>query len=188
MIYMPRKTKLKAELEQKRLEVIKALVKEGYSANKIQKKLQEMGMGMKRQRLLEIVRELRGAKKREVTRVPKELEQKRIRIVREMVYEGYSANKIQKALRKMGMGMGWSRLLKLVKLFKEKLVQVAVYGTVNGRTRRIEIIGLSGAELYQAVKKAVKYAPKKRFAKVRGKDIDKVLSDEEWDDRPLVVS
>ncbi|MEM1793281.1 MAG: hypothetical protein QXE92_03475, partial [Thermofilaceae archaeon] len=165
---MPRKKT--EELERKRIEVIKELVNEGYSANKIQKKLQEMGMGMKRQRLLEIVRELRGTKKREVRRVPKELEQKRIKVIREMTYEGYSANKIQKALQKMGLGMGRQRLLKLVRYFKEKLVQVAVYGTVKGKTRRVEIIGLSGSELYQAVKKAVKKAPKARFVKVRGKD------------------
>jgi hypothetical protein len=66
---MPKTKRKPKGISPKTKRAIKAYVKQGYSANKIQKKLQTQGLGIQRKRLLAEVRKVKGAK-------PKALPQK----------------------------------------------------------------------------------------------------------------
>ena len=70
-----KKSKLKREKQLKR---IKELVEEGYSANKIQEILKDEELGMKRQKLLGIIREIKGVKKKKHAKkhIPKKYRKK----------------------------------------------------------------------------------------------------------------
>jgi len=69
---------------------------------------------------------------------------------------------------------------------------VAVYGTVDGETRRVEMSG-TDRSLYNAMACLIKHPPKKRFLRVLA---DKIVAlprgyldyEEEWDERPEVIS
>lgn len=136
-------------------------------------------------------------------------EAKRERLIKNYVKQGLSANEIQKRLQKRGLGMRRKRLLAVVRMYKgvskkphpEKYVpkwtllkykRVAVYGLVDGQSRRAEIYG-TGRSLYQVMQIAVKHPPKKRFLKetanrvlVSPKDYFDIRA--VWDDLPEVES
>ncbi len=69
---------------------------------------------------------------------------------------------------------------------------IAVYGTVQGKSRRVEMSG-TGRSLYNAMLYVGKHPPKKRFLRILA---DKIILfprryldfDEKWDDRPKVIS
>ncbi|MGP3705244.1 MAG: hypothetical protein ACKD6O_08150, partial [Candidatus Bathyarchaeota archaeon] len=107
------------------------------------------------------------------------------------------------------LGMRRKRLLAVVRRVKgvrkkphpEKYVpkwvllkgkRVAVYGTVDGESRRAEVYG-KGRELYKVMQVAVKHPPKKRFLK---ETASSVLASPKgyfdiravWDERPEVES
>ncbi|MEM3829939.1 MAG: hypothetical protein QXP36_12125 [Conexivisphaerales archaeon] len=136
-------------------------------------------------------------------------EEEREKVIREGVRRGYSANQIQRELQKRGLGMRRKRLLAVVRRVKgvrkkphaEKYVpkwilargkRVAVYGTVEGQSRRAEIYG-KGRSLYQVMQVAVKHPPKKRFLK---ETANRVLASPKdyfdiravWDERPEIES
>lgn len=130
---------------------IRKEAKEGKSANQIQKDLQEHHMGMKRQRLLEYVREYKGQK-------PKAEPSK------------YTPKKYRRA-----------RVVRHIEIGKK----LAVYGSVNWQSRRVQMSG-SGKELYSAMMLVGKHPPKKRFLTTNAKNIienpDEYLDmEEEWD-------
>ena len=52
--------KFKVDSKKQRVKVIRTYVKQGYSANKIQKKLQKQGLGIQRKKLLAEVRKIKG--------------------------------------------------------------------------------------------------------------------------------
>lgn len=143
---------------------------------------------------------------------------KQIKIIREGVEKGFSANKIQKILKSKGLGMrrktllGWVRKIKGVKKkpspskyvprkykvvakakrVKVSRVRVAVYGIVNNEGKRIEIEGNPKA-VGKAVALAVKNPPKKKIVHAKAeKLVQKPLvylnKEEEWDTRPEVES
>jgi len=131
----------------------------------------------------------------------------RKRLIREYVKKNYSANSIQKELQKKGLGMRRKDLLREVRRFRrvakksepEKYIprkyrlvapikQIAVYGTVRGVSRRIEMYG-TGGELYSAMVRVSKYPPEKRFVRCHAGVVEKYLDfDERWDEHPEVLS
>jgi hypothetical protein len=139
--------------EDLRNKLIRELAKKGYSANRIQKELQKIGLGMRRQELLKKVREAKEVKKKP-----------------------YPAKYIPK---------------KYLRKYRERIEiakKIAIYGTVDGKSRRIEMWG-NRFELYEAVKVAIKHPPVERFTQTPAYRVDDVVDwSEEWDDRPLIKS
>lgn len=115
--------------------------------------------------------------------------------VRMYVAKGYSANRIQRELQKRGLGFRRKDLLKMVRevrgeeyrrLYAAK--RVALYGAVEGESRRLEIYG-SGKQLYRAMQDAVEHPPKKRWVTCHAKEVGKFLDwFRSWDYRPEVLS
>lgn len=131
--------------------LIRIYTEKHYSANLIQKKLREKGLGMRRKELLAKIRELKGASKRPYP-------------------EKYIPTKYRK-VRIVPSGK-W----------------IAVYGTVDGESRRLEMGG-SGRALYNAMLRVAKHPPKKRFARCYASEVPYILDyDMEWDEHPAVVS
>jgi hypothetical protein len=122
-----------------------------------------------------------------------------------------TANQIQKDLSQHHMGMRRQKLLGYVREFKgqppkaEQLKytpetyarvkrmgffgkQIAVYGTVHGESRRIQMIG-SGKDLYNAMMDIARYPPKKRFLTVEAGNVRYYLDYwESWDEHPEISS
>jgi hypothetical protein len=133
--------------------------------------------------------------------------------IRELSKKGYSANYIQKQLQKEHRGIRRTQLLAYVRQFKLREPKgeawkytpkkhrktavsyilrprrVAIYGKVNGFSRRIEAYG-RGRELYQLIKVAITHPPKKRFLTKPASDFSYIDLDlgEEWDDKPTIKS
>lgn len=140
------------------------LAGKGYSANRIQKTLHREHMGMRRKTLLKLVREHKH--------VPPE----KSRVVHR---EKYIPKKYRKYRRET---VGYPLLGK----------QIAVYGTVNGQSRRVEMSG-NGRQLYNAMFIVAKHPPKKRFLVANASKINNypnVFLDlrREWDEHPEVKS
>ena len=138
--------------------------------------------------------------------------------IRELSRKGHTANYIQKQLRKEHLGIRRTQLLAYVREFKGKAPKkevykytprkyrarerripfeheverkyVAIYGSVNGVTKRIEVSG-TGYELEDFLRDAVHYPPKKRFVSVSaGRISSRAVFDRknEWDKRPQIDS
>ncbi|MEM0007532.1 MAG: hypothetical protein QXR89_04600 [Candidatus Bathyarchaeia archaeon] len=145
---------------EQRERLIRYYVGKRYSANFIQHKLREKGLGMRRKELLAKVREVKGVPKR-----PRP--EKHVPI---------------KYLAKAERGR---RLRVKPEAFGK---WIAVYGTVDGKSRRIELGG-SGRALYSAMLKVAKHPPKRRFVRCHASEAPYYLDyDEEWDEHPAVVS
>ncbi|MEM2789948.1 MAG: hypothetical protein QW236_06395 [Candidatus Bathyarchaeia archaeon] len=128
---------------------------------------------------------------------------RRERLIRDYVHRGYSANLIQRE----GLGMRRKDLLKRVREIRESekapMVvtvrrarvrwveagkRIALYGTVGGESRRLEMYG-TGRQLYRAMQDAVIHPPKKRFVECHAKEARRYLDYwMEWDYRPEVIS
>ena len=143
------------------------------------------------------------------------MKEERDRLIREYVEKGYRANRIQRELQHRGLGMRRKDLLaqiRGVKGVKKKPesykytprkyrriliprpepVKIAIYGSVRGRPRRIQLIGYP-QDLYYAVIQGVKHPPKQQFLTSRAGSVALFPSryldvEEEWDDRPRVES
>ncbi len=140
---------------------IKADSAKGMSANAIQRDLQAHHMGMKRQKLLGYVREFKGRK-------PKSEPSK------------YTPTKYRKKPRKP---------TKVVRRRAPRGKHVAVYGKVDGESKRIQMHG-SGRELYKAMMLASQHPPKKQFLTIKATNItgnpDKYLDMEKtWDQKEV---
>ena len=136
-------------------------------------------------------------------------------IIRKLAKKGYSANKIQRELQKRGLGIRRKNMLKIIRKVKgvkkkphaEKYIPrkyrarvkplligkpIAVYGTVQGKSRRVVMSG-TGRSLYNAMLYVSKHPPKKRFLRILA---DKIILfprryldfDEKWDEHPKVIS
>lgn len=137
-------------------------------------------------------------------RLTKEQIKERERLIREYVQAGYSANRIQKTLSQKGLGMSRKKLLDVVRQIKGKTKKpytyryvprkyrkyyvpekwIAVYGTVKGKSRRIEMKG-TGRELYRAMKNVMVYPPRRRFVKCHAIMAKNYLDfGKSWDRRP----
>ncbi|MEM2108000.1 MAG: hypothetical protein QXL10_01790 [Candidatus Bathyarchaeia archaeon] len=139
-------------------------------------------------------------------------EAKRRELIREYAGKGYSANRIQRELSKQGLGMQRKRLLAEVRRAKglsrkpepQKYVPIkyrrsagfgayrgkwlAVYGSVDGKSRRIEMVGF-GRQLYDAMQVVSRYPPKRRFVKCSAEDAPYLLDySQVWDERPEAES
>ena len=135
---------------------------------------------------------------------------KREQLIKYYVGRNYSANRIQKELQKKGLGMRRKDLLKRVREIREAKTlraipripkkrykarpwfmgrkAIAVYGTVNGKSRRIEMVG-SGRQLYNAMLRVAQHPPKYRFVRCRAYEAHKYLDyREKWDEHPQVIS
>ena len=146
------KRKLSNEDMQQRDKLIHYYAEKRYSANQIQKKLQEQGLGIRRKELLAKVREVKGVPKKPNPEV-------------------YIPIKYRRAEKK-GIPAKW----------------IAVYGSVDGTSRRIELAG-SGKQLYKAMLHVAKHPPKKRFVQCGATDVSNYLDYEKmWDERPKVKS
>lgn len=157
-----RSRKIRSEdKEKERKKLIREYVKRGYSANKIQKELQKRGLGMRRKELLAKVREVKGISKKPHAEKHVPIKYKR-------------------------------KVMKMRKIEEIKPISypkwVAVYGTVNGKSRRVEMSG-SGRELYNAMFDVVKHPPKRRFVRCHAGEAPFYLDYfDEWDEHPAVVS
>ena len=146
--------------------LIRRLVKKGYSSTKIQKELRRRHLGIRRKNMLKIIRKVKGVKKKPHA-------------------EKYIPRKYRARVK-------WRRRALTVKPTVYLPKAVAVYGTVDGETRRVEMSG-TGRSLYNAMLYVGKHPPKKRFLQVLA---DKIILfprryldfDEKWDDRPKVIS
>lgn len=70
--------------------------------------------------------------------------------------------------------------------------QIAVYGTVGGQSRRIQMSG-SGQELYKALRDASQHPPKEKFLTANAGEIitkrDRLIDERlRWDRRPEIES
>jgi len=118
---------------------------------------------------------------------------RRERLIKRYVRLGYSANRIQKELQKRGLGMRRQTLLARVREVKIKEYErlygakrLAVYGTVWGEGRRIELYG-TGRQLYQAMLDVAVHPPKKRFVVCHAHDAPRHLDYLfRWDEHPIV--
>jgi hypothetical protein len=152
---MSLKRKLSRKDIQKRDRLIRYYAKKRYSANLIQHKLREKGLGMRRKELLAKVREVKGVPKKRKAEVHipikyRKVKRRRVRVV----------------------PAKW----------------VAVYGTVDGESRRVELAG-SGRQLYKAMLDLAKHPPKKRFVKCSASEVPYYLDyEDEWDEHPAVRS
>jgi hypothetical protein len=152
---MSLKRKLSKREIQKRDRLIRYYVKKRYSANLVQKKLQEKGLGMRRKELLAKVREVKGVPKK-----PKP--------------EIHIPTKYRKR--------------KPVRVRVVPAKWIAVYGTVDGESRRVELAG-SGRQLYKAMLDLAKHPPKKRFVRCSASKVSNYLDyEDEWDEHPAVRS
>ena len=132
-----------------------------------------------------------------------------------LVKKGYSSTKIQKELRRRHLGIRRKNMLKIIRKVKgvkkkphtEKYIPrkyrarvkplligkpIAVYGTVQGKSRRVVMSGTSRS-LYNAMLYVGKHPPKKRFLRVLANKIilfpRRYLNfDEKWDEHPKVIS
>ena len=143
---------------------------------------------------------------------------KQINRIRQLSRQGKSANDIQRTLQKEHWGMRRTILLSYVREFKHKAPPkktekytptkykvpisphralyrgkyVAVYGTVNGKSRRIQIHG-SGKELYEAMIQVSRHPPRKKFLTVSASSISLYPQEfldmwREWDEHPEAYS
>jgi hypothetical protein len=143
---------------------------------------------------------------------------KQIDYIKKRSSEGASANRIQKEMQARHMGMKRQRLLKYVREYKgqhkkaepskytpkkyRRLIKrkihyeigkaVAVYGSVDGESKRVQMKG-SGRNLYKAMMQVSKHPPKKKFLTASAEDIARnpyryLDMDEEWDIHPEVTS
>jgi len=135
--------------------------------------------------------------------------------IRELSRQGRSANEIQRQLQKEHLGMKRQRLLKYVREFKGRPAprkpfkyvpikyrerrririprkQVAVYGSVNGQSRRVQLYG-DGQSLYRAMILVMKRPPRQRFLTIGAGAIvanpPRYLERwRRWDERPKAES
>lgn len=109
--------KTKSQISSKTKYAIKAYVKQGYSANTIQKKLQSQGLGIQRKRLLAEVRKVKGTKPKAY---PEKYTPKKYRRVAPKarrpvfsgkhvaVYRPATTKRYRKLARKVGMPLSYS--------------------------------------------------------------------------------
>lgn len=145
-------------------------------------------------------------------RLTEEQVKERDRLIREYVKAGYSANRIQKTLSQKGLGMRRKDLLAEIRRVKgvrrkpyvERHIPVkyrrrvappwilekyvAVYGSVHGISRRVEMKG-TGRELYNAMRNVIIHPPRERFIRCHASEVKHYLDfQKEWDSRPDVES
>jgi hypothetical protein len=142
--------------------------------------------------------------------------------IRQLSKRGKSSNEIVRQLRREGIGIRRQTILGYAREFKGrqpkaqpykyiprkyltrerrihiehevKQKHIAIYGKVNGISKRIEVSG-TGKQLYSILFDAVEHPPKKRFLRTpanklmtihgRGEYLD---MREEWDEKPTVTS
>jgi len=139
--------------------------RKGMTANQIQKDLQAHHMGMRRKTILGIIREERGKPKRgeEWRYIPTKYQYRILADLPEVKKER----------------------MKRTGLFGK---QIAVYGTVDGKSRRVQLTG-TGKDLYRAMLDVAKFPPKKRFLTAGAGDVHRHLDfDDRWDKHPKVES
>jgi len=143
----------------RRQQRINTLVKEGKSANQIQRQLQKEHMGMRRTNLLKAIRQVKGKPQR-----------------RE--YWKYTPKKYRKQYRVISR--------------EPQCKRVSVYGTVDGRPRRVQVYGI-GRNLYQAMYKVARHPPLNPFLTISAGLLlnhpSRYLDQwERWDSHPRVES
>lgn len=144
----------------------------------------------------------------------KGVSRRQINAIRSYSRKHCSANRIQRELSRRGIGLKRTTVLKYVRESKGKPPkahpykytpikyrksfmislgkQVAGYGSVHGKPRRIQMRGM-GKELYQAMRLTVKHPPKEQFLTIPAwkliSDPRKYLDYEEsWDEHPEINS
>jgi hypothetical protein len=158
--------KHKAVSKQQR-KAIKTYVKQGLTSNKIQKRLQKQHLGLRRKVLLAEIRKVKRKK-------PK----------------ANALNYTPKKYRRAVSGKYGYPSLARRQFFLGR--QIAGYGTVLGKSRRIQVYG-SGKQLHRVMLLASQHPPRARFLTI---DAGKLLSNpwkylsrtEFWDARPRVDS
>ena len=156
--------------------LIRKLVTKGYSANRIQKELQKRKMGIRRKRLLAYVRQVKGVEKKPT---PEKYVPKKYREVRksEIGFIPRESRSFWRRKPRVYMRLG---------------KRIAVYGTVWGMSRRVEMYGTS-RELYEAMLGVSQHPPKERFLVCDARDIidnpfEYLDLGETWDGHPEVES
>jgi hypothetical protein len=155
-------TKRRTITKQQRM-AIRTYVKQGLSSNKIQKRLQEKHLGIRRKTLLAEIRKLKHQKSKPNLRK-------------------YTPRKYRK--RTLHPSKATSRF--------QKGYQIAGYGTVHGQSRRLQVYG-SGKQLYKVMLLASQHPPRTQFLTIYAGTLLsnpwRYLSKEEfWDAKPRVDS
>lgn len=148
------------------IDIIKEDSQKGHSANYIQKHLKREHRGIRRTQLLTYVREFKG-------RAPK------------------AEAHIKYTPHKYRGGTTYKTHYRIFDHY-EKEKYVAVYGRVNGQSRRIEVSG-TGKELGDFLSDAIHHPPKERFARgdagtIHGRAEIKLDYRKTWDRRPRIES
>jgi hypothetical protein len=145
----------------------------------------------------------------------KGISQQQINRIRELSKQGKNTNQVQRTLSKEGIGLRRQAMLNYVREARNRPVKantqiytpikfrrtftpygksVAVYGTVNGRPKRVQMSG-NGKPLYHAMKLVAKHPPAKKlkFLSISAnellRDPKKYLDlEREWDEHPKVKS
>lgn len=137
---------------------------------------------------------------------------KQIGAIREYSRQGLSANEIQRRLSRQGMGMRRTVMLQYVREFKRQTQEtsvsknvpykyrlsfsfggkhVAVYSTVRGKQRRIQVYG-NGKQLRRVMVLVSRHPPKQRFLTIDAASLLsnpwRYLSEGFWDEKPQIES
>lgn len=150
----------------KQINAIRTYSKKGWSANRIQKKLKQRQMGMRRTKLLGYVREFKHKQAR--PHVQKHIPRK---------YRKPTPTTYARPTGKPTIGMFGK--------------QIACYGSKDGRAKRIQMSG-TGRQLYEAMQIVSKHPPKKQFLTISSEALlespEEYLERGYWDARPKIES
>lgn len=149
-----------------RTRLIRGYVKQGYSTNEIQRKLQKQHLGMRRQTLLKEVRRAKGQKPKSKAEVAKYVPHK---------------YRVRSRQKRKAPDFGGAR-------------QVAGYGSVDGQSRRIQVYG-RGRDLYAVMQLILVHPPRKSkpFVTVDAYSLyhdpwEYLSRSDRWDEKPRVRS
>ena len=129
-------------ISKQQTEAIRTYIKQGYSANKIQKKLQRQGLGIQRKRLLAEVRKVKGTKPKTLPQkyTPKKYRRRVTPRARRPVYSGKhiavyryaTTSRYRKIAKKLGFPKAYSARFEFYGSGKElaKAVHFALSGIV----------------------------------------------------------
>jgi len=113
--------------------------------------------------------------------------------IRRLSKEDISANEIVRQLRREHRGIRRTTALSIIREERGPK-HIAIYGKVNGRSKRIEVYG-TGKDLYSIMFEGVHHPPKKRILRISAKKLNTIHGrgenldmHEGWDERPTIKS
>lgn len=159
----------------RQIDRIRTLSHEGKSTNQIQRTLSKEGIGLRRQTMLQYVREFRQKAPKANTAIYTRTKYRKARARREYKRE---YNRRYRLMRKRRVG--------------EEVKSVTVTDSQHGEPKSIEIIGI-GRDDYEAIKQyAYFHPPRKQFLTISAAELlsnpNRYLSEGGWDGHPRINS